>query len=88
MRIVSNTTPISELYKINELDLLRSLYGTIYIHSCRRRADADRRSAEGEVASYAGWFRLTRVHPAEPIPGSALRGLVPPYAGYHNVWYA
>ena len=31
MQIVSNTTPISELYKIDQLDLLRSLYGSIYI---------------------------------------------------------
>jgi predicted nucleic acid-binding protein len=31
MRIVSNTTPISELHKIGHLDLLRIVYGRLYI---------------------------------------------------------
>lgn len=31
MRIISNTTPISELYKIGQLDLLKNLYGSICI---------------------------------------------------------
>jgi predicted nucleic acid-binding protein len=41
MRVVSNTTPISELFKIGKLDLLRLVYGQLFIpeavaHELRR----------------------------------------------------
>lgn len=64
MRIVSNTTPISELYKINELDLLRSLYGSIYIPAAvfQELQQAKTLPHLGAALAQTAWIKVRSIH--------------------------
>ena len=64
MRIVSNTTPISELYKINELDLLRSLYGSIYIPDAvfQELQQAKTLPHLGATIARTDWIKVRSIH--------------------------
>jgi predicted nucleic acid-binding protein len=64
MQIVSNTTPISELYKINHLDLLRSLYGSIYIPDAvfQELQQAKTVPHLGAAIAQTEWIKVHSIH--------------------------
>jgi len=64
MQIVSNTAPISELYKINQLDLLRSLYGSIYIPDAvfQELQQAKALPHLGVAIAQTDWIKVRSIH--------------------------
>jgi predicted nucleic acid-binding protein len=64
MKIVSNTTPISELYKINQLDLLRNLYGSIYIPDAvfQELQQAESLPHLGTTIAQTDWIQVCSIH--------------------------
>ena len=64
MQIVSNTTPISELCKINQLDLLRSLYGSIYIPDAvfQELQQAKTLPHLGATIARTDWIKVRSIH--------------------------
>ena len=79
MQIVSNTTPISELYKINQLDLLRSLYGSIYIPDAvfQELQQAKILPHLGAAIAKMDWIKIRSIHSPDKRQVTAALSLSP-----------
>jgi predicted nucleic acid-binding protein len=64
MIIVSNTSPISNLAKVGQLDLLQKLYQTILIPNAVYKELLDKRAGETVITAVqsATWLEIKQVH--------------------------
>jgi len=81
MNVVSNTTPISELYKIDHLELLALVYGQILIPEAVAQELASTRTWAGlsQVAEQTPWISVLTLTDAE-----APQRLRSRYSGVHE----